>query len=462
VTRAALAVPAIRRLLGHGAAGETAWALLDQGATLAASTLSFLLLGRILGAAGYGAYAGLYSLIAPFTALTQSGVFLTTMEHVVRDREAPVDVARSCLSLTALNALLWVPILSAVGLRWIEGLPVLATVLLIGAEFALNGTLLTSVGMVQAVVGYPAAARLRIAGSLSRIVLLGVLAAAGSLTLTTLAVGQVLTLGAVSALSLASVARRLGTPIMPGRVWPAHVRSALLYGIGIGASMAQSDGDRFVLNAARHQADAGRYGAAYRLMQIMLLPINALAGATHVSFLDRAAGAGRQIRRALRLSLVALAYALPAISCLMLLAPLVPRILGRDFAQTTLILRLLAPVVVLRGVGVFPMNGLMGLGRNALRTKLLAGNALLSLALYAAWIPKYSWQGALAATVVSEFSLCACGWVALAACERNLRRAPGPEPVGSEAPVPITLHDPTEAAAVSAAGSTFRRAGEAR
>lgn len=424
--------------------------------------MSFLLLGRTLGAAGYGAIAGLYSLIGPFLALSQSGVFLAAMEHVVRDREAPVDVARSCLSLTALNALLWVPFLSAVGLRWIEGLPVLATVLLIGAEFVLNGTLLTSVGVVQAVVGYPAAARLRIAGSLSRVALLAALAAAESLTLNTLAVGQVVTLGAVSAFSLASVARRLGTPIMPGRVRPAHVRSALLYGIGIGASIAQSDGDRFVLNASRHQADAGRYGAAYRLMQIVLLPVNALAGVTHVSFLDAGTSATGQMRRALRLSLVALAYALPAIVCLFLLAPLVPRLLSRDFAETTLILRMLAPVVVLRGVGVFPMNGLMGLGRNALRTKLLVGNALLSLALYAALIPKYSWQGALAATLVSEFWLCVSGWVALALCERELRQLAATAAGRSEAPVPPGPHHGPAPEADVPAESVSRRAAKMR
>jgi O-antigen/teichoic acid export membrane protein len=449
----------MRRLLAHRrrTAGETAWALLDQGGTLAASMLSFLLLGRTLGAAGYGAYVGLYALIGPFLALSQSGVFLTTMEHVVRERESPVDVARSCLSLTALNALIGVPILSAVSLRWIEGLPVLATVLLVGAEFILNGALQTSVGMVQAVVGYPAAARLRIAGSVGRIALLAALAAAGSLTLNTLAVGQVVTLGAVSAFALARVARRLGAPMLPGRVHATHFRSTLLYGIGIGASMAQSDGDRFVLNAAHHQADAGRYGAAYRLMQVMLLPVNALAGATHLSFLDRAAGGTGQMRRAVRLSLVALAFALPAIGGLVLIAPLVPRILGGDFAEATLILRLLAPVVVLRGVGVFPMNGLMGLGRNALRTKLLAGNALLSLALYAAWIPAHSWRGALAATLVSELSLCASGWIALALCERKLRRAHG-----AEAKVLPRPPDDLGPSAVIATGSAFPRAAKAR
>lgn len=410
-------------LLGERA-GDSAWALLDQGAALLASALSFLLLGRTLGVAGYGAFVGLYALMGPFLALSQSGVFLAAMDHVVRSGEDPVEVARSCLSMAALNALLWVPVLSAVGLRWIEGLPPLAALLLVGAEFFLNGWLAASVGLVQAVSGFSAAARLRLTGALARVGLLALLAATGALTLTALAIGQVVALSAVMAFAVSRVSRLLGVPARPGRIQRRHVRSALLYGVGIGASIAQSDGDKFVLNAAQHQADAGRYGAAYRLVQLALLPVSALVGVTHLSFLRAGQGPSGQLERAIRLSLVALAYAVPAVAALVLLAPLVPRLLTRDYAETTTILRLLAPVVILRGVGTFPMNGLMGLGRNGLRTKLLAGHALFSLVLYAALIPRLSWRGALAATLVSELSLCASGWVALWWCERARRTDP--------------------------------------
>jgi O-antigen/teichoic acid export membrane protein len=402
---------------------DTVWALLDQGTALVASTLSFLLLGRTLGPTGYGAYVGLYSLMGPFLAPSLSGVALAALEHVVREREDPLEVARSCVSMTALHALLWIPVLSAVAVRWIDGLPALAAVLLVGTEFLLNGLFAASQALAQATTGFAAAARLRMVGALARIVLLAGLAVAGALTLTTLAVGQVVALALVLAYGLVRVSRLLGAPARPGRIRLAHVRSALLYGVGIGASSAQSDGDKFVLNAAQHQADAGRYGAAYRLIGIVLLPVNALLGATHLSFLHAGDGAHGQLRRAVRLTLVTLAYALPAVLVLLVAAPLVPRILTRDFSKTTLILQLLAPVVLLRAAGGFPMNGLMGLGRNALRTKLLVGNAAFSLALYAALIPPFSWRGALAATLASEVSLCASAWTALILCERGAARS---------------------------------------
>jgi O-antigen/teichoic acid export membrane protein len=421
--------------------GDTFWALLDQGAAVVSSTLSFMLLGRTLGATGYGAWVGLYALIGPFLAPTQSGVLLAAMEHVVRDREDPVEVARSCLSMTLLNALLCVPVLSGVGLRWIEGIPALAGFLLVGTEFFLNGILAACVGMVQALTGFSAAVRLRIAGVLSRIGLLTVLAIAHSLTLTTLAVGQVATLGVVAAFAITRLSRLLRVPARPGRIQLQHVRSVFLYGLGIAASNAQSDADKFVLTAAHYQADAGRYGAAYRLMQVVQLPVNALVGATHLSFLHTQAGPNAQSQRAIRLSLIAMTYAVPAVICLVLMAPLVPRILTRDFAEATLILQLLSPVVILRGVGIFPMNGLLGLGHNVLRVKLLVGNALFSLALYAAFIPKYSWRGALAATLVSETTLCASSWIALFLCERDRSTRASPEHPAREAAVGASLNE---------------------
>ena len=397
---------------------DTAWALVDQGAMLFASTLSFLLLGRTLGAAGYGAFVGLYALIGPFLALGQSGVYLSAMEHIARLGETPREVGRSCMSITLLNALLWVPLLSAASLLWIKGLPAFAAVVLIGNEFCLTALFMQSAGIVQAVKDFPAAARLRIANSLLRIVPLTILAITHSLTLTTFAVGQTIVAGSMMLFAVSRTSRLAGAAILPGRIRRHHLRSVGLYALQTGAWNVQSDGDKFVLNAAHHQADAGRYGAASRIMQFALLPLLALVNATHVSFLRGRGDANGQIRRAIESSLVALAYGVPAALCLFLVAPLAPLVLTRDFSETTRMLQWLAPLVVLRGQSTFPMNGLMGLGRNGLRAKLYVANAALSVLLYAVLIPTYSWRGALAATFVTEVSISVSGWIALYRCER--------------------------------------------
>lgn len=408
---------------------DTAWALADQGTNLVSAMLVFLLLGRVLGPKGYGAYIGLYSLMGPFSALSLSGGFLAPMDHIVRAREDQVVVTRSCMTATLLNALLWVPLATVVSLRWLDGLPALAAILFISTEFFLNGVIYTALGIVQSVISFRAAAQLRIAASVLRISLVACLASLGALNLTTLAAGQGLVAMAIVALGIGTVSRAIGALARPGRLHARHVRSMLLYGIGVGTSNAQGEGDKFVLNVADHQADAGRYGAASRLVGIALLPLMALAGATHLSFLRAAHDGISQQRLAGRMSLLAVAYAIPAGVCIVLGAPLIPLILTKEFSETTRILQLLAPLVVLRGLWIFPMNGLMGLGRNSLRTWIQAGNALFSLALYLALIPRYSWRGALVATLAAEISLCVIAWTALLICERGSRGpAPGQEP----------------------------------
>jgi len=439
----------VRRMALHVRehARDTAWALVDQGATLLASTLSFLLLGRTLGAAGYGAFVGLYALIGPFLALGQTGVYLSAMEHIARLGETPGEVGRSCMSITVLNALLWIPLLSAASLLWLKGLPTLAAVLLIGTEFFLTALFMQSVGIVQAMTGFPAAARLRISNSLLRIVPLAILAATGSLTLITLAVAQAVTIGSMMLFAVSRTSRLAGAAVLPGPIRRRHVRSVLLYALQIGAGSVQSDGDKFALNAAHFQADAGRYGAAFRIMQFAWVPLLALMNATHLSFLRAGQDANGQLRRAIRSSLIATAYGVPAALCLFLVAPLAPLVLTKDFSETTRMLQWLAPLVVLRGQSTFPLNGLMGLGRNGLRAKLIVANALLAVLLYAALIPRYSWRGAFAATLVTELWLSISGWVALYRCERKrVPRPSGPPLAGLEgADCETTMSSPPRA-----------------
>ena len=403
---------------------DTVWALVDQGAGLFSSTLSFLLLGRTLGAAGYGAFVGLYSLIGPFLALGQSGAYLSVMEHIARVGETAREVGRSCMSITIVNALFWVPLLSAASLLWIKGLPALAAVLLIATEFFLTALFQQSTGIVQAVAGFPAAARLRIASSLLRTVPLVILAANHALTLTSMSVGQAVTVGSMMLFAVSRTSRLAGVAMLPGRIRWRHVRSVLLYALQVGASNVQADGDKFALNATHHQADAGRYGAAFRIMMFAQVPLFALLNAVHVSVLRLGADAKSQVRRAMRLSLVAVAYAVPAALCLFLVAPLAPLVLTKDFSETTRMLQWLAPLVLLRGQSTFPLNGLMGLGRNGLRTTLYVASATLSVLLYVTLIPTYSWRGALVASFITELSLAISGWAALYRCERE--RLPRP------------------------------------
>ena len=406
-------------------AGNTSWSLVDQVVTIVGATITFLLLGRTLGPVGYGAYITLYALLGPFLSFGHAGVGLSIIEHILREQEDSARVARSCLGLSVGFAALSMPVIIAIGHSILDGrMPFAALVLLVVADYGFMALVAALAALVQATVGFNAAIRIHIGTKLTRLAAVIALQLAGHLTLTNLAIAQAVLL----ALQVGRAERRaraaLGHPPRPGRVRMAHARSMVVYSVGISSSAVQTDGDKPVLSANGFFADAGRYGAAYRLVLMGLAPVNALIGATHNDFLDSARGSDDQLRKAARLGAISAAYGIVVAAVLWFTAPIVPHILGRDFEGTVSMIRWLSPLLVVRGTGTFPMNGLLGLGKNGLRTIILAANALLSMVLYLALIPAHSWKGALAGTLVSEVALFVCAWAALWHASRTRRAEP--------------------------------------
>lgn len=129
-----------------------------------------------------------------------------------------------------------------------------------------------------------------------------------------------------------------------------------------------------------------------------------------------------QITKARRFALLGIVYSVVFIGGVWVAAPLVPKILGEKFEGTVTMMRLLAPLVPLRGISTFPMNGLLGLGRNRLRTQILITSAIFSLVLYFALIPRYSWKGGVIGTLISESVLFAAAWIALFRCQATHNR----------------------------------------
>ena len=209
------------------------------------------------------------------------------------------------------------------------------------------------------------------------------------LTLTRLAISQGILGLCLLVLARARAEGSLGHAIALQRPKAAHLRSSVTYALGIGGSVVQNDSDKVVMNASNHKDDSGLYAMAYRVVAIGLLPLSSLLSASHLSFL-RVDDETDQLKKSLRLAAFSAGYAVVMMIGLYFGAAVLQDILPDRFAGIASILRWLAPVVFLRGVGSFPMNGLLGLGRNSLRTVLLLANATLALSLYLALIPSHS------------------------------------------------------------------------
>jgi O-antigen/teichoic acid export membrane protein len=228
---------------------------------------------------------------------------------------------------------------------------------------------------------------------------------------------------AAAAVGLRSVHMRHGLAIRATRPRASDVRRGLSYAGTLLSFSVQEDADKVLLVRLADPVLAGLYAAAYRGVQIATMPLRALVVASHRTFLEPADGPGAHVRRTLRFTVPAAAYAAVATAGLLVLAPLVPWLLGPEYDGSQAMFMLLAPLVLLRGLAHLPFNALMGLGRNDLRLAIVAVCAVLSTGLCVVLIPLHSWTGAAVATLVSEATFVVLTWLALLHCQRSEDRA---------------------------------------
>ena len=422
-----MAIPPLRdliqRLRGDGLAAESAWGLVVEVATLATTVMSFLFLGRSLGAAGYGGYASLYAIAGPLVTLAASGIVLAVLQHIVRDGEALPGVARSCLSLSiALGALLTL-IGTGVASLLIDTISLVAIVSILLTEFVAAPLVHVSAGVVQAGTGYIDSAKIRLVLIVGRGCLLIVLFVGGVLSIATLGVSMLVLSTLLGVRALRGVGRRYGFTFTPGRVRMSHLKTNLVYSAAISAAGFNADGDKLVMAANKLVVDTGLYAAAYRIVSFGLIPVGSLVSATHRRFLEHEEGVRRQhLDRALRFGLIAGSYGFVFGIFVFLAAPYLPLLMGEEFEGSVPMVRWLAPTVLMRALAIFPLNGLMGIGREGLRTVMVVVNAGIAMTLYVVLIPIYGWEGAAIGTLISETIAASSTWIALVIVQRNADR----------------------------------------
>jgi O-antigen/teichoic acid export membrane protein len=397
---------------------NTMWSLINESFVLVAATLSVLLLIPRLGSANYGAFAGTYALIGPFAAFAHSGITLTILEHTVGDDESVSAVIGSCLTIALAVAAALAPVVVVLGALFIHTLAVSTLVMFVFSELLVQAVLLSVATTVQGAYRFSAGIILRLGAQLLRMTVLVALVATHNVSLRniTFATGSALTLYTV--VVILSVPRLgIGT-IRPGKIDSRHFKNVFVYGIGLSASLAQNDGDKVALNAYGYRADSGMYAAAYRLLSMGMLPLTAFTSSAHFAVLRSVRDSTNQVDKARRFTAVGAVYAVPAMVVFFVAAPLVPHLLGDQFRGTATMLRWLAPILVIRGLMVFPLNGLLGLGRGRLRAGILMVSSVFAVLMYVLLIPQHTWRGAVVATLVSDTSLFIACWVSLIVCQR--------------------------------------------
>ena len=398
-----------------GLAADTLWSGAHDLAQLVTALVSFLLLQQSLELEQYGAYVGFYGLVGVFGSMSYAGLGLALLQRLLGEGDDPDGALRSFLSLALMIGLGAIVVGGLMASAWIE-LSTAEILFILVAELLGVAVVFLSAILVQARAGFAAATRVKLVVIVLRLIVVVSLFVTDQLTIRNLAAGFLVSFLAYGVYLLIVHLPRHGYRVRLGAPTGTAMRASTMFAIPMGASKLQTDGDKFLLNVFAYRADAGLYGAAYRIVQLGTLPLLALDAAAFQRFLPRGEGErGLHWRRATRMGALMVGASAFVGLAMYLVLPVLAAILiqEEEYREAVDIVPWLLFLVPLIATSNSPMNGLLGLGRVDKRMLVYLSAALVSLAGYLILIPPFSWRGAVAATFIGEVYLSVVAWSSL-------------------------------------------------
>lgn len=394
-----------RMSVARAIAYNTGVQVIGKAVSLAAMVGSIALMTRYLGAAGYGHYAAALAVLQVAFIVVDFGLQMTAVTLLNDPRRPPEVTFGNLMGLRLLTALAAGGL--AAGAIWLTPFPtpVKQAVAIMGLAFAAAGVaaVATAVFQQRLAMGYAAVAEV-----------IGKLALLGGVALTLWWNGGLLGVAlatvagaAVQAGCLWGWARRL----LPFRlrwdaaVWGEIVRATWPLAVTIALNLVYFKMDTIVLALSRGADEVGRYGAPYRVLELLinlgylflglLLPLMAQAASRG----DRA-----RLRTVIQRGFDTMALAtLPLVAGgLVVGEKLMAVVAGPAFAGSGPLLAVLLVATAIILLGAVFGYAIVALGLQRRLIPLYAGNAVLATAAYLWLIPRFGAPAAAWLTVGSE------------------------------------------------------------
>lgn len=395
---------------------NSAWMLASRALRALVAALYFTLLARTLGVTGYGAFAGVCAMagiLAPFASLGTGNLLI---QAVARKREEfPLRWA-NCLAITSVSGLLFSGCAVALA-RFVlpRSLPLTLVLLIALADLLFVRILDASAMAFQALEQLRMTAWFSFSLTFCRMIAAGVLMVVfpHATALTWSAFYLVSTI-IPSLAALWSVTKEIGMPALQVRTNAKEIVLGVYFSVSMAAQTIYNDIDKTMLARISGLGAAGLYSAAYRIVDAAYSPVGAVLAATYARFFQHGSeGLVRSSSFGRRVLGRAAAYSGVAAIAIWIAAPLVPAVLGKQFADTVFALRMLAPLLLLRSTHSAAADSLTGAGYQGTRTVLQVFIAALNVGLNLAILPRYSWHGAVWTTLACDGSLAVLLWLAV-------------------------------------------------
>lgn len=405
-----------RRICSSSLARNAGWMFAGQSLSVICQVVYFILLARLLGATEYGIYAGVFamtSMLSQYSTLGSHTVLLRSVSQEPRNF-APYwgNVLMTTFTLGSVFVLVLicaVPHL-AHSYSW-------TMVLWVAIADCLCAQLTSAAARAfQAHEKMCVTALLNLLTNLLRALLAGAMlwklhhGTAQQWAMVVMAVSTIATCTA-----LVFVTREYGWASFSLALLRRRTGEGFVYALSYSTAGISDNIDKAMLGHYGMNAANGIYSMAYRAIDMATVPLSAVQGAAMPRFF-RKGSEGAQSTSAYALKIVkrTAPMTVMVITAMLLAAPMIPRLLGKSFGESVLVIRWLCLLPLFRSFNLSAGDALTGSGHIKLRLSGLIGAAAFNFAVNFYLIPRYGWLGAAWSSLATDSGLAVLNWLMVA------------------------------------------------
>jgi O-antigen/teichoic acid export membrane protein len=370
--------------------------------------LVFLIIARILGADDFGKYAAISAFTLIFQPFSSWGSGNLMVKYVTIDRAEFPRYWGASLFLTLTSGLLLICIANLLFSIFLPtGISKLVFLFFSIGDILLSRVIDVTCMAFLAVSNYKLMNLIQIisSGALLFPVILILILPPDNLLLFW-GVLYTLSLLLTSIFAVFLVIRKIGKPAHNIRFIRSKLSEGLLFSLGVSAQNSYNDIDKLFLANLSGFSVSGAYSVAYKIINLFVIPINAVLYSTYPRFFKRGQeGVQKTFQFAKRLIFGTGVYSTVSILIIFLIASFLPKLLGATYSSVPEILILLSPLILLKGIHGFLADTLTGSNFQGSRTIVQIIVCIINLVSNFLLIPLYSWRGAIYASLISDSAL---------------------------------------------------------
>jgi O-antigen/teichoic acid export membrane protein len=411
----------VQKMRSSTVARNAGWMFVGQGISIVNQGIYFVFVARLLGVSEYGLLVGAGAVVAMVSQYSSLGCGFVFLRYVGSGRGRLSEYWGSILAVTVSAGLLLSAGLHVAGRFLLPATPAGLLLSLALGDCVCSQLTLCCGQIFQTFERMRYTAMLNMATNGARAVLAACwLFGVGHATATLWAYTSLGISLATSAVAVGMVMAQFGRPMLNRRLLLSRLGEGFIFSVSGSTTSAYNDLDKAMLGHYGMNIANGIYTMAYRVVDIAYLPVRSIHAAAFPRFFrygaDGVAASARYGKIVLRRTIV---FGVLAAVGMAVLAPIVPLCIGRGFAPSVSAIRWLALIPLFRCFHLSAGDAMAGAGyqRYRLAAQAVAAGGNFALNLYL--IPRFSWQGAAFASLLTDGGLGALSWAVLLMLRRR-------------------------------------------